>query len=71
MLWSSIMARCFSWKGPTRRVMHLFTEILRWQIRLGAMPAGSITRWRVLADTGCYADFTLPTAAFHPAQIAR
>jgi hypothetical protein len=25
----------------------------------------------VLANTGCYADFTLPTAAFHPAQVAK
>ena len=25
----------------------------------------------VLADTGCYADLTLPAAAFHPAQIAK
>ncbi len=25
----------------------------------------------VLAATGCYADFTLPTAAFHPAQVAK
>lgn len=26
---------------------------------------------QVLADTGCYADLTLPTASFHPAQIAK
>lgn len=26
---------------------------------------------QILADTGCYADFTLPAAAFHPAQIAK
>lgn len=26
---------------------------------------------QILADTGCYADFTLPSAAFHPAQIAK
>jgi hypothetical protein len=26
---------------------------------------------QVLADTGCYADFTLPTAPLHPAQIAK
>jgi hypothetical protein len=26
---------------------------------------------QVLADTGCYADLTLPTAPFHPAQIAK
>jgi hypothetical protein len=26
---------------------------------------------QALADTGCYADFTLPAAAFHPAQIAK
>jgi hypothetical protein len=25
----------------------------------------------ILARTGCYADFTLPAAAFHPAQIAK
>jgi hypothetical protein len=25
----------------------------------------------ILAQTGCYADFTLPTAAFHPAQIGK
>lgn len=25
----------------------------------------------ILSDTGCYADFTLPTAAFHPAQIGK
>jgi len=26
---------------------------------------------QVLADTGCYADLTLPTGSFHPAQIAK
>jgi len=26
---------------------------------------------QVLADTGCYADLTLPAASFHPAQIAK
>jgi len=26
---------------------------------------------QILADTGCYADLTLPTASFHPAQIAK
>jgi hypothetical protein len=26
---------------------------------------------QVLAETGCYADLTLPTAPFHPAQIAK
>lgn len=26
---------------------------------------------QILADTGCYADFTLPTASFHSAQIAK
>ena len=26
---------------------------------------------QILAETGCYADFTLPTATFHPAQIAK
>lgn len=26
---------------------------------------------QVLSDTGCYADLTLPTAPFHPAQIAK
>jgi len=26
---------------------------------------------QVLAETGCYADFTLPTASFHAAQIAK
>ena len=26
---------------------------------------------QILADTGCYADLTLPAASFHPAQIAK
>jgi len=26
---------------------------------------------QILADTGCYADMTLPAASFHPAQIAK
>jgi hypothetical protein len=26
---------------------------------------------QILAETGCYADLTLPTATFHPAQIAK
>jgi hypothetical protein len=26
---------------------------------------------QILSDTGCYADLTLPTASFHPAQIAK
>lgn len=32
---------------------------------------GVDTEMEILASTGCYADFTLPTAAVHPAQIAK
>jgi hypothetical protein len=32
---------------------------------------GVDSEMQVLADTGCYADLTLPAAPFHPAQIAR
>ncbi len=32
---------------------------------------GVDSEMEILADTGCYADLTLPTAAFHPAQIAK
>jgi hypothetical protein len=32
---------------------------------------GVDSEMQVLADTGCYADMTLPTGALHPAQIAK
>jgi hypothetical protein len=32
---------------------------------------GVDSEMQVLADTGCYADMTYPTSAFHPAQIAK
>jgi hypothetical protein len=32
---------------------------------------GVDTEMQILADTGCYVDMTYPTAAFHPAQIAK
>jgi len=32
---------------------------------------GVDSEMQILAETGCYADFTLPPGAFHPAQIAK
>jgi hypothetical protein len=32
---------------------------------------GVDSEMQILAETGCYADFTLPTGAFHPAQTAK
>jgi len=32
---------------------------------------GVDSEMQILADTGCYADMTLPTGAFHPAQIGK
>lgn len=32
---------------------------------------GVDSEMQVLSDTGCYADFTLPAAAFHPAQTSK
>jgi len=32
---------------------------------------GVDSEMQILADTGCYVDMTYPTAAFHPAQIAK
>ena len=32
---------------------------------------GVDSEMQILADTGCYADLTLPTGAFHPAQTAK
>jgi hypothetical protein len=37
----------------------------------GGYGCGLDGEMQILADTGCYADFTLPAAAFHPAQIAK
>jgi hypothetical protein len=37
----------------------------------GGFACGVDNEMQVLADTGCYADFTLPAAAFHPAQIGK
>ncbi len=37
----------------------------------GGYACGVDSEMEILATTGCYADLTLPTAAFHPAQIAK
>ena len=37
----------------------------------GGFACGVDDEMEILADTGCYADFTMPTAAFHPAQIGK
>lgn len=37
----------------------------------GGYGCGVDDEMQILADTGCYADFTMPAATFHPAQIAK
>lgn len=37
----------------------------------GGRECGVDSEMQILADTGCYADLTLPTAAFHAAQIGK
>ena len=37
----------------------------------GGHACGVDDEMQILDDTGCYADFTLPAAAFHPAQIGK
>jgi hypothetical protein len=37
----------------------------------GGRFCGVDSEMQILADTGCFADFTLPTALYHPAQIAK
>ncbi|MFY9844572.1 MAG: hypothetical protein WA718_20680 [Terriglobales bacterium] len=37
----------------------------------GGRFCGVDSEMKVLAETGCYADFTLPTGAYHPAQTAK
>jgi hypothetical protein len=37
----------------------------------GGVNCGVDGEMQVLADTGCYADLTLPAASFHPAQIGK
>ncbi len=37
----------------------------------GGINCGVDSEISLLAETGCYADFTLPTAPFHPAQIGK
>lgn len=37
----------------------------------GGYACGVDNEMEILAETGCYADFTMPTAAFHPAQIGK
>lgn len=37
----------------------------------GGYACGVDNEVEILAQTGCYADFTLPTAAFHPAQVEK
>jgi hypothetical protein len=37
----------------------------------GGHACGVNSEMKILAETGCYADFTLPTGALHPAQTAK
>jgi hypothetical protein len=37
----------------------------------GGYGCGVDTEMQILAETGCYVDMTYPTAAFHPAQVAK
>lgn len=37
----------------------------------GGLFCGVDSEMQILADTGCYADFTLPTSLWHPAQTAK
>jgi hypothetical protein len=37
----------------------------------GGLWCGVDSEIEILAETGCYADFTMPAAAFHPAQITK
>ena len=37
----------------------------------GGRFCGVDSEMKILAETGCYADFTLPTGAYHPAQTAK
>jgi len=37
----------------------------------GGYACGVDSEMQILADTGCYADFTLPASALHPAQISK
>ncbi len=37
----------------------------------GGFGCGVDSEMQLLADTGCYADMTYPTSAFHPAQISK
>jgi hypothetical protein len=37
----------------------------------GGYACGVDNEMQILADTGCYADFTMPAAPFHPAQIRK
>ena len=37
----------------------------------GGYACGVDNEMQILAETGCYADFTLPAAPFHPAQIGK
>jgi hypothetical protein len=37
----------------------------------GGLWCGVDSELAILAETGCYADFTMPAAAFHPAQIGK
>jgi hypothetical protein len=37
----------------------------------GGRACGVDSEMQILAETGCYADLTLPTGAFHPAQTAK
>ncbi|MGC2401337.1 MAG: hypothetical protein WA510_16195 [Acidobacteriaceae bacterium] len=37
----------------------------------GGFACGVDNEMEILADTGCYADFTLPAAGYHPAQIGK
>jgi hypothetical protein len=37
----------------------------------GGYACGVDNEMEILADTGCYADYTLPAATFHPAQVGK
>src|ERR1700747_2135543 len=56
---------------PASPRMRFSLENLRLRISAGGMACGVDNEVEILAQTGCYADLTLPTATFHPAQVQK
>ncbi len=64
--------QCLSYLDDTRTPRYAFVHgNFALANSAGGRACGVDSEMQILAETGCYADLTLPTGAFHPAQTAK